>query len=65
MLSVRGKSLLSLCRDDNFVVDDETTSSSEVQSLHFHISLNDLMLFKLVHVRRQMLLQSRYLILKV
>lgn len=33
MLSVRGKGLLSLCLDDNFVVDDDTTSSSEVPFL--------------------------------
>lgn len=33
MLSVRGENLLSWCADDNFIVDDDTTSSCEVPFL--------------------------------
>ncbi|XP_073108813.1 uncharacterized protein [Elaeis guineensis] len=33
MLSVRGESLLSWCADDNFIVDDDSTSSCEVNLL--------------------------------
>ena len=48
MLSVRGKGLLSVCRDDNFIVDDDPTSSSEVLSFTFISILLSLVLFIII-----------------